>query len=224
MVSSVSDNSFSSLYIFSRSICLFQCLVNANYRVLICCTFHFHSGSSFFVCLFFASSVCKSLQCLISSLIQGGEGAQLFSCTVGRKEHCKQILLLCVGSGHSLWTTLGLHPLTACIFSSLPCSASRLLCRGTFQSRHWICALPRSKLFRFRFHKGTQVLHKGTDLVGHVFCALPGSSSSGDQVLGEHTVPVGWCILITYPVQATRFPGCAVRVPSQVCRVSSLGS
>ena len=56
-----------------------------------------------------------------------------------------------------------------------------------------------------------------------VFCALPGSSSSGDQVLVQHTVPVGRCILIAYPVQATKFPGCAVRVPSQapqnVCRL-----
>jgi len=31
----------SSLYFFSRSIGPFQCLVNANYRVLICCTSHF---------------------------------------------------------------------------------------------------------------------------------------------------------------------------------------
>ena len=39
----------SRLYFFSRSIGLFQCLVNANYRVLICCTCHFQSSSLFFV-------------------------------------------------------------------------------------------------------------------------------------------------------------------------------
>ena len=39
----------SSLYFFSRSIGPFQCLVNANYRVLIYCTCHFQSGSLFFV-------------------------------------------------------------------------------------------------------------------------------------------------------------------------------
>ena len=39
----------SSLYFFSRSIGPFQCLVNANYRVLIYCTCHFQSGSVFFV-------------------------------------------------------------------------------------------------------------------------------------------------------------------------------
>ena len=34
---------------------------------------------------------------------------------------------------------------------------------------------------------GSQVLHRGADLVGPAFCALPGPSSSGDQVLGEHS-------------------------------------
>ena len=44
-----------SLYFFSSSIGPFQCLVNINYRVLICCTCHFQSGSLFvyfgFLCL-----------------------------------------------------------------------------------------------------------------------------------------------------------------------------
>ena len=39
----------SSLYFFSRSIGPFQYLVNANYRVLICCSCQFQSGSLFFV-------------------------------------------------------------------------------------------------------------------------------------------------------------------------------
>ena len=38
-----------SLYFFSSSTGPFQCLVNINYRVLICCTCHFQSGSLFFV-------------------------------------------------------------------------------------------------------------------------------------------------------------------------------
>ena len=45
----------SSLYFSSRSIGPFQCLVNGNYRVLICCTYHFQSSSLFvyfgFLCL-----------------------------------------------------------------------------------------------------------------------------------------------------------------------------
>ena len=53
---------------------------------------------------------------------------------------------------------------------------------------------------------------------------FPGPSSSGDQVLGEHTVPGGLCVLITFPAPAAGFSGCGVRAPSQVCCVSPLGS
>ena len=45
--------------------------------------------------------------------------------------------------------------------------------------------------------------------VKHVFCALPRSEHSGDQVLGKHTVPGGLCILVTSPLLAFQFPGCA---------------
>ena len=68
----------SSLYLFSRSTGPLQCIVNVNYRVLICCTCHFQSGSFFF---FYFGFLCKSLQCLISTLMQGGEGGHLFSLT-----------------------------------------------------------------------------------------------------------------------------------------------
>ena len=34
---------------------------------------------------------------------------------------------------------------------------------------------------------GSQVLHKGADLVGPAFVPIPGLSSSGDQVLGKHS-------------------------------------
>ena len=88
----------SSLYFFSRSIGLFQCLVNVNYRVLICCTCHFHSGSLFFI---LASSVFRSLQCLISILTPVGEGGHLFrlTCSVvlwgGRDTANKYHLCVC---------------------------------------------------------------------------------------------------------------------------------
>ena len=42
---------------------------------------------------------------------------------------------------------------------------------------------------------GSQVLHKGTELVGPCFVPYPGPSSSGDQVLGEHTFSAGRCVL-----------------------------
>ena len=39
-----------------------------------------------------------------------------------------------------------------------------------------------------RSGSGSWVLHKGAELVGPAFCARP-RSSSGDQVLGEHSRP-----------------------------------
>ena len=66
----------SSLYFFSRSIALSN-VVNTNYSVLICCTCLFQGDSLFIL----ASSVCKPLQCLTSTLTQGGEGGHLFRCT-----------------------------------------------------------------------------------------------------------------------------------------------
>ena len=90
-----------SLY-FSRSISLFQRLVNINYRVLICCNSHSQSSSLFFVYFGFlclqVSSVSNfhpDIRLQRWSLIQ----AHLFSCVVGREEHCKQIWQACVGQG-----------------------------------------------------------------------------------------------------------------------------
>ena len=51
----------------------------ANYRVLVCWTCQFQSSSLFFVVL--ASSVCKSLRCLVSALTPGCEGGHLFRLT-----------------------------------------------------------------------------------------------------------------------------------------------
>ena len=75
---------------------------------------HFEGGS---LCL---TSVCWSLQCLISALTRGGGGggghfffffqAHLFSCAVGREGCCKQITLSCA---HSVSAPLSLPLLTA---------------------------------------------------------------------------------------------------------------
>ena len=123
----------SSLYFFSRSIGPFQCLVNANYRVLICCTCHFQGGSLFFI---LASSVCKSLQFLISTLAQGGEGDHLFGLTgsvvlwggrnTSKKYHWRVWGVLAVSGPHWVCPRSG----RVC-FPGLHCSGSRLLCRGT---------------------------------------------------------------------------------------------
>ena len=109
----------SNLYFFSRSIGSFQCLVNANYRILICCTCHFQSGSLFFVYFGFLCLQVSS----VSNFHPDTRGrwwtlfyAHLFSCAVGRERHCKQIILVCA---RSVSATLGLLPLTAHV-PSLP--------------------------------------------------------------------------------------------------------
>ena len=106
-------------------------------------------------------------------------------------------------------------------FPGLNCSGSRVLCRALSKAGPAFCALPRSKPLRFRF-SGTPQGHRLSWAC--FFVPLPGPSSSGNPVLGEHTVPVGPCILITSQVLATQFPGCTMRAPSQVRRVSPLWS
>ena len=158
-VSSVSDSSLFQLVLVLRVYRPLQCLVHVNYRVLCCCNCHFQSGSLFFI---LASSVCKSLQCLISTLTQGGEGGHLFrlTCSVvlwGRG-HCKQTLLACVGSARSVGTTLHL---TLLRHSVLPRS-TLLRLEGALQGR-----CPKWALSFVRFpglsYSGSQVLCNSTD-------------------------------------------------------------
>ena len=128
----------SSLYFFSRSIGPFQCLVNVNYRILICCLCHFQSGSPFFVYFGFLCLQDSS----VSDFPPDTRGQRwplvedhLFSCVVGREGHCKQIPLACSGEC-SQWMDL-IRFATAqgsMFFPGLHCSGSRVLCRGTVPS------------------------------------------------------------------------------------------
>ena len=149
----------SSLYLFSGSVGPFQCLVSANYRVLTCCTCHFQSSSLFFVYFGFLCLQVSSVPNFHPdtsgqswSLIK----ALLFSCAVGREEHCKQITLACVGSAHSVCATLGLPSLMDCVYTAqvLCCSAWELSKAGP-----GLHELPRSKAFWFRF-LGTPQRHR----------------------------------------------------------------
>ena len=146
----------------------------------------------------------------LGSLVQlcYGEGGTLQTNITGVCGECSQCL------GHTGFATAhGMCAFPVCTAQAPGCSARALSRVGP--AFH---ALPRSKPLRFRF-SGTQVLgYKGTDSVGPAFCALPRSKHSGDQVLGEHTLP-RWAVrLITSLV-----PG-AVGAPSQVCHVSPLGN
>ena len=131
----------SSLYLFSRSIGPLQCLISVNDRVLICCTVTSRVVPSSLFML--ASSVCKSLQCLISTLTQGGKGGLLFrlTCSVvlwgGRKnanKYCWRV-----------WGVLAVYgPHWVCPSSQRPVLSGSTLLRlqgalqGTVQSRPWV--------------------------------------------------------------------------------------
>ena len=159
----------SSLY-FSWFIGPFQCLVNVNYRVLICCICHFQSGSLFFVYFGFLCLQVSS----VSNFYPDTRGqkwslisAHLFSCVVGREEHCKQISLAFVGSAHSGWTTLVCHSPRQRV--SQVSTAQAPGCSARALSQVDLCFLH----FPGLSHSGSRVLCKGTDPIGHVFCALP---------------------------------------------------
>ena len=83
----------------------------------------------------------------------------MFSCVVGREEHSKQISLACVGSARSVWTTVGLLQLQVAQQGHCPKWA---LCFMYFPGLS--CS-----------GSGSRVLHRSTDSVGCVFCALPRS-------------------------------------------------
>ena len=152
-----------------------------------------------------ASSFCKALQCLISALTKGGQGVHLFrlTCSVmlwGRrntanKYHWRVWGVLTVYGPHWVRLSSQQHVLSISTLFMLQVALQgycpkRALCFVHFPGLR--CSPSCS-----------WVLLKGTDSVGSVFCALP---SSGNQVLGEHTVPGGPCVLIIRPILAVQFP------------------
>ena len=91
---------------------------------------------------------------------------------MGREEHCKQISLACVGSARSVWATLSLPPLMACVLSQSTLFRLQVSLQGNCLKRALGC-MPFQGLSCSG--SGSQVLHKGTDSVGPEFCALPRS-------------------------------------------------
>ena len=130
--------------------------------------------------------VCKSLQCLISTLTQGGGGGHFFrlTCSVvlwgGRNTANKyHWCVLTVIQPH--WVC----PHLQCMcFPSLHCSGCRLLCQELFEVALGYMHFPGLSCSG----SASRVLHKGADLGLHSV-TFPGPSSSGDQVLGERSCP-----------------------------------
>ena len=100
-----------------------------------------------------ASSVCWCLQCLISALTQGGGGGHFrrLTCSIvlwGEKNAVNKYhwRVLAVSRPHWVFP----HSRRVC-FPCLHCLDSRLLCRELSEAGLELCALPRSKLLRFRY-------------------------------------------------------------------------
>ena len=155
-----------------------------------------------------ASSVCWCLQCLISTLTQGGEGGLWFrlTCSVvlwgGRNTANKHRWhvwgVLAVSQPH--WVC----PCSRCVcFPRLHCSGFRLLCREWALGCVHFPALNHSG-------PGSLVLHKGTDLVGLVFCAVPRSEQlRRPGAWRAHSSPVR-CVLSAPWSQSLGFPGAPI--------------
>ena len=172
------------------------------------------------------SSVFKSLQCLISALTQEGKSGHLFrfTCSVvlwgGRKtakkyhwhvEECSQCL------GHTGFTPAhGVHAFPVYTAQAPGCSAGELSKVGP-----GLCALPRSKPHTFKFW-GTPQRHR---LVwACTFCPSHVRAPQATRCFESTLFPGVAVSLITSPIPAARFPGCAMGALSQVCCVSPLGS
>ena len=117
--------------------------------------------------VYLASSVCRSLQCLISALTQGGEGDLLFRLTClivlwrGRNTANKYYWQVLAVSA-----TLGLPLFTAFMLPQSTLFRLQVALQGAGPGLH---ALPRSKPLRL----DSRVLHKGADSVGPAFYAFP---------------------------------------------------
>ena len=197
----------SSLYFFPMSIGPFQCLVNANYRVLICFTCHFQSGSLFFVV------VVVVLLLLFASLSVSKGSLVQFCCGEGRTPQ-RNITGMCGECSHCMDHT-GFASLTASVLSQSTLLRPQVALQGN---------CPKQALCFMHFPclsclaSGSQV--KAQTRLGMHLVPFPGPNSSGNKVLGERTVPGGLCILITSLVPAAWFPRYPARVPSQVHCVS----
>jgi len=168
-----------------------------------------------------ASSVCWLLQCLISALTQEGNGGHFFRLT------CSVVLWGGRNTANIyhwlVWGVLAVslpHWVCYCswcvCFPSLHCSASRWLCQELFEvglgCMHFPCLSHSGS--------GSRVLHKGADLVGPAFCALPRSKQlRWPDAWWAQSPPLGGCDLLPPPSLLLGFLGVQ---PAH--RVSLLGS
>ena len=153
-----------------------------------------------------ASSFCKSLQCLISILTQGGKGDHLF----------RLICSVVVWGGRStankyhwrVWGVVAVYgPHWVCP-SSQQCELSRSTLLGVQVALQGNC--PKRALYFVHFPgSGSWVLHNATDSVGRVFCALPRSEQLRQPGVWQVHCP-RWAVRLNHLPISSRslgFPG-----------------
>ena len=146
----------------------------------------------------------------LGSLVQSccGEGGTLQTNITGLCGECSQCL------GHTRFAPT--HSVCAFLVytSQAPgCSAGELSKAGP-----GLCALPMSKLLRFRYSGTPQRRRLGWA------CVLCPSQVQAGQVTRCLASTVAWGLhLLASHVPATRFPECTLGALSQVCHVSPLG-
>ena len=138
---------------------------------------------------------------------------------MGREGHCKQILLACVGSARSVWTTLGLPQLKAVCASPVYTAQAPACSAGH---------CPKQALVFMDFPglscsgSGSWVPRKGTYLAGHAFCTLPRSEQLRQPGAWQAPCPT-WALHLNHlSAPAARFPRvCRKGALSGVSRASS---
>ena len=147
-------------------------------------------------------------------------GSLVQSCYGERRTLQTNISGVC-GECSQCFSRTGFAPARCVCFHSLHFSGSRLLCWELSEAGPGLHALPRSKPLRFRFLGILQRRRLGWA------CVLCPSQVQAAQVTRclASVVTCSWGVrLIASPIPGTWFSGCTMGMPSQVCRVSLLGS
>ena len=146
-----------------------RCLVNVNYRLLICCTLTSRTVPSSLFCF-----LCLQIS-LVSNVHPDTRVAEVFAYLGSLVQWCcgwggtlQTISLACVGSACPVWTTLGLPQLKVACASWVYTGQAP----GALQWHSPKRALPFVDFLGLS-HSGPRLFRKGTDSVGHAFCALP---------------------------------------------------
>ena len=140
---------------------------------------------------------------------------------VGREKPCKQISLASVGHAHSVSAALGLPLLRACVLSESTLLRLQVALPGAVWGGPRVARTPQVWAAR------VQALRSATKAPTWLACVLCPSQVRAAQVtrcLVSAGAPSWRLRLIASPVTAARFSGCTTGAPSQVFRVSLLGS